>query len=274
MAALVAVALAAGACTPAIFRAPVRQPNYYSINADGSRSEKYSRVNQWSSYGTSGLGAQSKIAAAYEDAQHAAAPAVDVAVYNASLPPGVSLEHGTVKIAPDAPYEAVGRFEIGYWTASAPREHELEDDLRRLASVTHGDTIVVEVQRVDHADDRVQYMNGIVLRKRGAVAATPPAPAAPRARAEARLVYKASGQGCLSEDEFADEVSAKLGYSPWRTSAARTLHAELARGEGDYRATISVAGASPKQLSAATCKALTDAVVTVVVVQLDEPMKR
>jgi hypothetical protein len=277
VAAFVALALAAGACTPGIYRAPVRQPNYYSINPDGSRSEKYSRVNQWSSYGTSGLGAQAKIAAAYEDAQHTVAPTLDVAVYNASLPPGVSLEHGTVKIAPDAPYEAVGRFEIGYWTASAPREHELEDDLRRLASVTRGDTIVVEVQRVDHADDRVQYMNGIVLRKRGASAAAPapaPAAAAPRPRAHARLVYKASGQGCLSEDEFADEVSAKLGYSPWRASAERTLHAELSRADGSYRATVSVPGAAPKQLSATTCKALTDAVVTVVVVQLDEPMKR
>ncbi|MDQ3341741.1 MAG: hypothetical protein M4D80_41870 [Myxococcota bacterium] len=258
-----------GACTPSIYRAPVRQPNYYSINVDGSRSEKYSRVNQWSSYGTSGLGAQPKIAAAYEAAQHAAAPSVDVTVYNASLPTGVSLEHGVVKIATDAPYTAIGRFEIGYWAASAPREHELDEDLRRLAAVTHGDTIVVEVQRIGHADDRVQYMNGIVLRKTGTTTT-----ATSRARAEARLVYKANGLGCLSADEFADEVSAKLGYSPWRESAQRTLHAELAHADGSYRAVISVAGAASKQLSATTCKALTDAVVTVLVVQLDDPMKR
>lgn len=271
---LVVAIVTVAACTPGIYRAPVRQPNYYSINADGSRSEKYSRINQWSSYGTNGLGAQSKIAAAYEDAQHAPAPSVPVEVYNASLPPGVSLEHGTVKIEKDAPYEAVGRFEIGYWTQSAPRETEIEDDLRRLAAVTQGTTVVVEVQRVDHADDRVQYVNGIVLRKRGAAAAPARTARTPRPRTHARLVYKASGQGCLSHDEFADEVSAKLGYSPWQASADKTLYTEIRRGDGDYRATISVPGAEPKQLSGATCRTLTEAIVTVVVIQLDDSMQR
>ena len=263
---IVSLVVVVGACTPAIYRAPVRQPNYYSINVDGSRSEKYSRINQWSSYGTNGLGAQPKIAAAYEKAQHAVAPTLDVTVYNASFPPGVSLEHGTVKIDPEAPYLSIGRFELGYWTASAPREHELDEDLRRLAAVTHGDTLVVEVQRVGHGDDRVQYVNGIVLRKTAAQK-----PVTSRPRTEARLVYKATGQGCLSEDDFADEVSAKLGYAPWRATAPRALHAELERVNGSFRATISVAGAAPKQLSATTCEALTAAVVTVVVIQLDAP---
>lgn len=264
-----------GACTPGIYRAPVRQPNYYSVNADGSRSEKYSRVNQWSSYGTNGLGAQTKIAAAYEDAQHAPAPDIAVDVYNAALPPGVSLEDGTVKIAKDAPYEAVGRFEVGYWAASAPRESEIEEDLRRLAAVTGANTVVVEVQRVGHADDHVRHMNGIVLRKRGDAASRGAAAmSAPRPRAHAQLVYRASGPGCLSQDEFADEVSAKLGYSPWRASAKARLHTEIERGDDTYHARISMPGATAKQLHAATCKALTDAVVTVIVVQLDDPMKR
>lgn len=266
--ALLALAVVS-ACTPGIYRAPVRQPNYYSINADGSRSEKYSRINQWSSYGTNGLGAQRTIAAAYEDAQHAPAPEVAVDVYNASLPPGVTLEHGTVKIDKDAPYDAVGRFEIGYWSETAPREGEIEEDLRRLAAVTDGNTVVVEVQRMDHADDRVQHVNGIVLRKRGAAAAS-----VPRPRAQARLVYRARGPDCLSEDDFADAVSAKLGYSPWRASADRTLRAEIRRGDGDYRATVSVPGTEPRQLTGASCKLLTDAVVAVVVVQLDDSMKR
>lgn len=267
---LVLAILALGACTPSIYRAPVRQPNYYSINSDGSRSERYSRINQWSSYGTHALGAQSKIAAAYEDAQHAPPPSVAVEVYNASFPRGVSLDQGIIKIEPDAPYEAVGRFEIGYWTQSAPRESEIDADLRRLAAVTQSSALVVEIQHVDHADDRVQYINGIVLRTRAAA----PAANTPPPRVHARLAYRASGNGSLSEDEFADEVSAKLGYSPWQASADTTLSAEIQCRDGDYRATISVPGAAPKQLTGATCKTLTDAAITVVVVQLDDSMKR
>src|SRR6185503_9300587 len=114
-------------CAPGIYRAPKREANYYSINADGSRSEKYSRVNQWSTFGAGGLGAQSAIAAAYEDAQHAPPPANAVEIFNAALPPGVTLDHGTVKIDKAAPYEAIGRYEIGYWKASAPHETQIEE---------------------------------------------------------------------------------------------------------------------------------------------------
>ena len=34
-------------------------------------------------------------------------PTTAIDVYNAALPPGVTLEHGTVKIDKDAPYEAI-----------------------------------------------------------------------------------------------------------------------------------------------------------------------
>lgn len=261
------VALALAACTPGIYRAPVRQPSYYSVTADGKRSDTYSRINEWSSYGTHGLGAQATIAAAYEQAEHARPPENHIEIYNASLPPGVTLEHGTVQIDKTAPYEAVGRFEIGYWKSSAPHETEIEPDLHRLASVAAGDTIVVEVQRFDHADDRVQYMVGLVLRKRD-VAAAAPAPAR-REHARARLVYTASGPGCLSEAEFADEVSAKLGYSPWQPDGP-ALRTEIRRDNATYHATLSLAGAAPKQLSGATCRAVIDAAVTVVVVELDD----
>lgn len=257
-----------------------RQPNYYSINADGSRSETYSRINEWTSYGTSALGAQSAIAAAYEQAQHAPPPANQVEIYNASLPPGVTLEHGTVKIDKDAPYVAVGRFEIGYWKDSAPREAAIEPDLRRLAHVAQGNTIVVEVQRFDHADDRVSYMSGLVLQRRVLLTGDSSAAAAPaqptvggfaprRSRAQARLVYQATGAGCMTEDELADEVSAKLGYSPWQASAPPVRIA--IRGDQDgYHATVSLPDRAPKSLRGDSCKAVIDAAVTVVVIAFDD----
>lgn len=264
--------LALTACAPGIFRAPVRQPNYYSINTDGSKSDTYSRINEWSSYGTHGLGAQSQMAAAYEQAQHAPPPDNHVDIYNASLPAGVTLTNGTVKIDKDAPYEAVGRFEIGYWKSSAPRETAVEPDLHRLAQVAQADTIVVEIQRFDHADDRVEYMVGLVLRKRDAAVPSAPAPAQTaathRGRAQAHLVYKGAA-GCLGADEFADEVSAKLGYSPWQPTGP-AVRTEISRGKDGYHAKVALPGGAPKSLSGDSCKAVIDAAVTVIVVELDD----
>jgi hypothetical protein len=240
---------------------PLREPSYYSINADGSKSEVYSRLNEWSSYGTHGLGAQATVAEAYAQAQHAPPPVNRLEVYNASLPPGVTLDNGTIKIADGAPYQAIGRFEIGYWQSSAPRERAIEPDLHRLAHVTGGDTITVDVQHFDHADDRVQYVTGVVLRKRTQVATH-------REHARARLVYKTTA-GCPGEEDLPDEVSAKLGYSPWKATAA-PVQAEIARGGGGYVATVSRAGASAKSLHGASCKDVIDAVVTALVVELDD----
>jgi hypothetical protein len=57
------IAAACGACTPGIYHAPVRQPNYYSVGSDGARSLQYSQINEWVTYGTDGLGAQARVAA-------------------------------------------------------------------------------------------------------------------------------------------------------------------------------------------------------------------
>ena len=61
------IAAARGACTPGIYHAPVRQPNYYSVGSDGARSLQYSQINEWVTYGTDGLGAQARVAAGDAD---------------------------------------------------------------------------------------------------------------------------------------------------------------------------------------------------------------
>jgi hypothetical protein len=261
-------ALVACAPAPEIYRAPVRQQSYYSVNADGSASTRYSRIDEWSAYST--LGAQASIAAAYEQAQHAPPPVNHVDIYNASLPPGVTLEHGALKIDKDAPFDAIGRFEIGYQRSSAPLENEIEPDLHRLAQVAQGDTIVVEVQRLDRADDHVDSMVGLVLRKRDAAARTGSAPT-PRQREHARahLVYTASGAGCPSADEFADEVSAKLGYSPWQVNGP-VLRADIQRGNDAYHAKLSFPTSAPRSLTGASCRAVINAAIIAVTVELDD----
>ncbi|MDQ3365876.1 MAG: hypothetical protein M3680_10655 [Myxococcota bacterium] len=261
-----------------------RKDNYYSVDPNGARSQKYSRINQYTGYGEGALGAQATIAAAYEQAQHAPPPTVELQVYNAALPPGVSLEHGAVKIAEGAPYEAIGRYEVGYWLGSAPQETEVTDDLKRLAAVTGANVVIVEVTRVSHADTRVNYLSGILLRKRAVAGDGAPAQATAgasqsatpgaRVRAQARLVYAAKPKGCLTTTEFADEVSARLGYSPWIDAAPTALHTEIVQRGTAYRATVRLTDGTQKELTGETCRTLTDAVISVVVVGLDAPPRR
>jgi hypothetical protein len=251
-----------------------RQPNYYSVNPDGSRSERYSHVNEYSAYGTSGLGAQQTVSDAYEKAQHARPPALDVKIFNSSLPPGVTLSNGVVQIDKDAPYEAVGRFQIGYWLNSAPQETEVKDDLVRLASVTDATVVVVEVTHVSHADPHVNYMEGFVLREKQLAALTAtgptPPPAPVKSHVHAKLAYEARGPGCLSMGEFSDEVSAVLGYSPWTADATREVKIRIAQDAGAFKATITLPHAPAKNIQGATCQTATQAAVAVFAVALQE----
>ena len=251
-----------------------RQPNYYSVNPDGSRSERYSHVNEYSAYGTAGLGAQQTVSDAYEKAQHAPPPSLDVKIFNSSLPPGVTLSNGVVQIDKDAPYEAVGRFQIGYWLSSAPKETEVKDDLVRLASVTDATVVVVEVTHVSHADPHVNYLEGFVLREKQLQLLTAteptPAPATKKAHARAKLAYEARGPGCLSMGEFSDEVSAVLGYSPWTADATRELKVRIAENAGAFKATITLPHAQSKDVQGATCQTATQAAVAVFAVALQE----
>ena len=254
-----------------------RQPNYYSVNPDGSRSERYSRLNEYSAYGTSGLGAQKAISDAYEKAQHAPPPAKDVKIFNSSLPPGVTLSNGVIQIDKSTPLEAVGRFEVGYWLSSAPQETEVKDDLVRLAAVTESDMVVVEVQRVSHADPRVEYLVGFVLRQKLAdlseARIEPSQPAAAKPHVHAKLAYEARGHGCLSEGEFSDQVSAVLGYSPWSSngdSATKELHVKIAEAAGAFKATITLPHARARDVTGATCQTATQAAVAVFAVALQE----
>ena len=250
----------------------MRKSNYYSVNPDGSRSQKYSRLNEYSAYGTAGLGAQQKISDAYETAQHAPPPKREVEIFNSSLPAGVKLVDGVIQVDKDASYDAVGRFEIGYWLDSAPNETDVKDDLTRLAQVTDSDAVVVEVQHVAHGDPHVNYLVGFVMRNKKQMLSDRPAATAAVAKkhVKAKLAYAAPARGCMSSGEFADEVSARLGYSPWVKDAELELSANIVEQGGAFKATISSPKAEPKQLTGATCRNVIDAAIAVLVVRLDE----
>jgi hypothetical protein len=282
---ITALGLVLAACTPGIQRNDwVRRPSYYSVNRDGSRSAKYSRINQLVQYGPRGLGAQAQIAAAYEDAQHAPPPGRDVEIFNAEMPPGITIDNQMIHVDDRARYDVIARYEIGYWLEAAPQESEIADDLQRLAAVTATDAVVVEVRHMAHGDPRVNFLSGLVLRKRqaadargaGSERAPEQAPgqalerAPVRVRRTARLDYIADGPGCLTTDELADEISARLGYVPWDPRATTALRVEIARREGSFEATLWLGdGAAPRRLTAASCRSVAEALISVVVTHLD-----
>ncbi|MFT3693082.1 MAG: hypothetical protein QM831_08065 [Kofleriaceae bacterium] len=237
---LVTLAACAGLARPA---------SYYSVNADGSKSVTYARINEWSSYGQHGLGAQPVIARAFEDAEHAPAPVQTIDIFNSTMPPGVTIEAGIMKVEPGTKLEPVGKFELGYWVTDAPHEQDIEPDLHRLAQVVNGDVLVVTIGHVAHGDDRVQYVTGYVLRKPSPMTADVPKP-------HAHLVYSATAS-CPSEQVFGELVTKRLGYSPWQAIGPE-VKTEILQSPAGFVAKVSFAG-THDEMSATSCGEASDA---------------
>lgn len=152
----VGAVVACSACSP--YR------SYWSVGPDGSRSRRYSQINSYAAFGPGGLGEHDRVKTAYAAAQREPPPDVEIEVYNASTPEGVVVDDSVVRVEPGAPYELVGRFEIGYRLDYAPREAEIEQDLRRLAAITGGTVFIVEIAHMRTTTPRVAYFTGVVLR--------------------------------------------------------------------------------------------------------------
>jgi hypothetical protein len=239
----------------------VHDPGYYSIEADGSRTARYSRIEEFTAHGTQALGERARIVNAYATAQHAPAPTIELVVFASELPPGIRLDGGVIDVTPDAPYEVIGQYQLAYVLATAPMERDILDDLERLAFVTGGDAVVIELQ---HDGLHVRGISGLVLHHRATVA---PKPAA--THHSVQLSYHATGAGCLTADELRAQIAARLGYAPW-ADAALPLHAEIAAADHGFVATVQLGETAPRKLTGTSCHAVTAAVISIVVIQIDE----
>jgi hypothetical protein len=258
----VLVGCASGPMPPASW---VAEPEYYSIAEGGARVPRYSRVDEYVAYGANSLGAQARISDAYAAAQHEPPPSNDPILFHEELPPGIRIDGDTVRVDPRAPYEPIGRFAIEYRLEAAPDEPDVVDDIKRLASATRGDAIVLRIDHVADADARVHEMTGIVLRRRAPAIAVAPAPN----RRKVKLAYSAS-PSCLSRDELAHAIETRLGYSPWDAAAPIELRAEITSAGRGFQARLQI-GDSTRQLAATSCRGLGDALVAIAVIQLEGP---
>lgn len=247
----------------------VSDPGYYSIAADGTRTPRYSRIDHYVAYGNGGLGAQAHISDAYADAQHASPPTNDPIVFYEQLPPGFTIDGDTVKVDPRAPYVPIGRFDISYWQPSAPDEPDVIDDVKRLAAVTSGDAIVLQLEHVAAADPHVRRMAGLVLRGQKLIPIGSGTSAPSVSHRKAKLAYSATA-GCPTGDELGRAIATRLGYSPWDASASTELRAQITPTPRGFEASLQI-GASTRRLSAAGCRGLSDALVAIAVIQLEDP---
>ncbi|HEY1812912.1 MAG TPA: hypothetical protein VGG74_11230 [Kofleriaceae bacterium] len=262
-AAILVCAVCACAKQPMPANSWVSEPDYYSVGSDGARSPRYSRIDDYTAYGSGGLGAQARIGDAYASAQHAPPPAIDPILFREELPPGIAVDGATLKVDPRSPYEPIGQFAISYALAAAPAEPDVVDDLERLAAVTRGDAIVLRLVHVADADPRVREMTGLVLRRRAPAEVAAPPPTHRRAK----LAYSAS-PGCPTSDELGRAIAARLGYSPWDASATTELRAQITRAPRGFEASLQI-GAATRRLSAASCRGLGDALVAIAVIELE-----
>lgn len=86
--------------------------------------------------------------------------------------------------------------------------------------------------------------------------------------ANVKLRYAATSGACLGVDLFAAEVASKLGYWPWADDGAIAMNVDIRLGDRAYVATLSLDGAE-KQLTAPSCKLVTDALVASVVAHIE-----
>ncbi len=263
--------LAIAACTPTILRNDAKPTTTnYSIASDGSRLERFSRITMlampvelevWRPFGPD----TASWARAYETAQHEPPPDAPFVIFNAKLPPGPRLEGDVLVLAEPAPYKVFARFHLVYQAAGAPRESELGDDLARLAHLTRADAIAVETSSFADSDPRVQYVTGYILQRR----AEPHRPTG--SHRQARLEYR--GDPCTSTVALEHEVGARLGYAPWSEGATQIIHAAIRHAPDGFHATlateVTMTATGTRSLSGRTCKLVTDALVTVIVMQLD-----
>lgn len=127
------------------------------------------------------------------------------------------------------------------------------------SAAVHDDSAVIFA--VLRPREQQELLTGDGGRVDGALGMRAPRPAA-------QLAYR-EGPGCVTRDELADEVSAKLGYSPWQDAAELRFVVDVEPARGAFHATVQGPDGAVKSFDGATCRAVTDAVATAIAVRLD-----
>lgn len=142
------------------------------------------RVNSYRTFGQFQPAESERVSKEYNESLRQPTPDWNVTILNSSLPPGMALVNGNLLVSPDAPYEVLGSFELGFrLDRSAPMQSELPAYLKRFAKAARADVIVViEIQGQQDQPQRVGVVTGLALHSKKGASAQPsthePVPAA------------------------------------------------------------------------------------------------
>jgi hypothetical protein len=133
-----------------------------------------SRVNTYTTFGQFQPSESDRVMREYAASLAAPAPNYEVTILNSSFPPGVGIVGGHLVATPDAPYQPIADFQIGFrLDNTAPSQSELTPYLKRLAKAAHANMLVISIHQRPDFPLKIDYVDGFALRSK---LAAPPSP--------------------------------------------------------------------------------------------------
>ncbi|MEO8874644.1 MAG: hypothetical protein ABI461_03575 [Polyangiaceae bacterium] len=148
-----------------------------SLAVAGCNVGPNTRVNTYTPFGQFQPGENDRVSQEYTASLASPAPDYEVTILNSSFPPGVTIVNDQLVVAPDAPYEPIARFQLGFrLDNTGPTQTELPPYLRRLAKAAKANMLVISIHQRTDVPSKVDYVEGIALRSKIAGAAQPAKP--------------------------------------------------------------------------------------------------
>jgi len=129
------------------------------------------RVNTYTPFGQFQPGENDRVSQEYAASLAAPEPTYEVAILNSSFPPGVGIVNDQLVVAPDAPFEPIARFQLGFrLDNTAPTQTQLPPYLKRFAKAAKATMLVINIHQRTDVPSKVDYVEGIALRAKGSAA--------------------------------------------------------------------------------------------------------
>jgi hypothetical protein len=125
------------------------------------------RVNTYTPLGQFQPTESDRVSREYTASLARPAPDYDVAILNSSFPPGVGLVDGHIVTTPDALYQPIADFQLGFrLDDSAPTQSELTPYLKRFAKAAKANMLVISIHQRPDLPIKVDYVEGFAFRSR------------------------------------------------------------------------------------------------------------
>jgi hypothetical protein len=138
-----------------------------SLAVAGCNVGPNTRVNTYTPFGQFQPTESDRVSHEYTASLSRPAPDYDVTILNSSFPPGVGLVDGHIVTTPDAPYQPIADFQLGFrLDNSAPTQSELTPYLKRFAKAAKANMLVISIHQRPDMPFKVDYVEGFAFRSK------------------------------------------------------------------------------------------------------------